>query len=589
MRPGEKGRPRLSVEPNELIVHLAQDLAAAGGMYLGAGHQSGGHALAFIAAKGFALRGPCRRGYSPRNKGRWQSSIQTGRITTCKGDRRLCNRFRPSFNKTVSRRSRNVKTSILLLLLVVSWLSCRGAEFSLLVAGREVPVIEHRVRGRLNCAYAHFTASNAVPVEVRVASGVRGWSLSPANHRLTATADGIALRFTLPSPLYLVLAVNGTRLLLLADPPEEPLPAAKVIVVTRAPYSADASGARDATASLQRALDEAGALGGGATVLFPPGIYTTTGVRVRSHTRLHLPAGAVLQGSARAEDYPEFHTKPGRTGISALLRVEDAEDVRIFGHGTLDARGFALAGDATTIEEVRLKARCLTVERSSRVTVEGLLCRESTSWSVPFFHSTDVVARRIKVINDLGPLEHSDGINLCAVRNGIVEDCLVHTTDDAFCAKGHAGGPSENLVFRRLVALSATRGLKCGLQAYEPMRNVLFEQVDIVRTRDGIDLMHWDGAGEWSDIVFRDVRVEQCERRSITATVREGGGIRRVRFERILFAQERPGFLRAKDAASRIEGVTFSNVFMGGKRVTGLAASGIQANPFTAGIVFLEP
>jgi len=492
-------------------------------------------------------------------------------------------------HEEVSRRSRIMKTILLFLLLVVCGLSCAGAEFSVLVAEQEVPVIEHRVRGRLNCAYAHFTASSAVPVEVRVAAGVQGWSLSPANHRLTATADTHSLRFTLPSPLYLVLTVNGTRLLLLTDPPEEPLPAAKVIDVTRAPYSADATGARDATASLQRALDEAGALGGGATVHFPPGIYTTTGVRVRSHTQVHLPAGAVLQGSARAEDYPEFPTKPGRTGISALLRVKDAEDVHIFGHGTLDARGFALAGNAATIEEVRLKARCLTVERSSRVTVEGLVCRESTSWSVPFFHSTDVIARRIKVINDLGPLKHSDGINLCAVRNGLVEDCFVHTTDDAFCAKGHEGGPSENLVFRRLVALSGTRGLKCGMQAYEPMRNVLFEQVDIVRTRDGIDLMHWNGAGAWSDITFRDVRVEECERRSITATVREGGSIRGVRFERIGFAQARPGFLRGKDAASRIEGVAFSNVFMGGERVTGLAASGIQANQFVGGIVFPEP
>lgn len=489
----------------------------------------------------------------------------------------------------VSGRPHIVKTTFLVLLFVAGGLSSSAAEFSLRVAGLEVPVIEHRVRGRLNCAYACFTASSAAPVEVHVSTGIRDWALSPANHRLAATAGTNSLRFTLPSPLYLVLTVNGTRLLLLADPLEEPLPAARILDVTSVPYSADDTGALDATAGLQRALDEAGKLGDGATVYFPPGLYTTTGLRVRSHTRLHLPAGAVIQGSARAEDYAEFPTRPGRTGVSSLLRVEDAEDVRVFGRGTLDARGFALAGAAATIEEVRLKARCLTVERSNRVTVEGLVCRESTSWSVPFFDSTDVVARRIKVINDLGPLEHSDGINLCAVRKGTVEDCFVHTTDDAFCAKGHEGGPSENLVFRRLVALSATRGLKCGMQAYETMRNVLFEQVDIVRTRDGIDLMHWDGTGEWSDIVFRDVRVEQCERRSITATVREGGSIRGVRFERIRFDQARPGFLRGKDAANRIEGVTFANVFMGGEQVTGLSATGIDANKYATGIVFPDP
>lgn len=459
-----------------------------------------------------------------------------------------------------------------------------GAEYSVQVAGRDVPVIEHRVRGRLNCVYAHFTASTPVPVVVSVSTGIRDWSLSPASYQLDPKLNRNVLEFTLPSPHYLVLTIDGTRLLLLADPPEEPLRDANVIDVTKQPYSADATGAGDATTSLQRALDDAGDLGGGTTILFPPGIYTTTGLRVRSDTNLHFPAGAVLQGSTRAEDYAEFPTEPGRSGISALLRVEDAKNVRIFGHGTVDARGFALAGEAATIEDVRLKARCLTVERSSRVSVEGLICREATSWTVPFFHSNDVVARRIKVINDLGPLKHSDGINLCAVRNGLVEDCFVHTTDDAFCAKGHEGGPCENLVFRRLVALSATRGLKCGQQAYEPMRNVRFEDVDIVQTRDGIDLMHWDGDGDWSDIEFSDVRVEKCERRSITATIREGGSIRAVRFERIHFAQARPGFLRGKDGTNRIEDVTFSSIFMGGDRVTNLAEAGIQANSYTAGV-----
>ncbi len=139
-----------------------------------------------------------------------------------------------------------MKNSLLYFYLFVTGLSCWGAEFSVRVAGLDVPVIEHRVRDRLNCPYAHFTASGAVPVEVRAAAGVDGWSLSPAHHRLAASADGDFLRFTLPSPLYLVLTVNGTRLLLLADPPEEPLPAEKVIDVTDAPYSADATGAHDA-------------------------------------------------------------------------------------------------------------------------------------------------------------------------------------------------------------------------------------------------------------------------------------------------------------------------------------------------------
>lgn len=465
-------------------------------------------------------------------------------------------------------------------------LACSGAVFSVRVDGRAIPAIEHRVRGRLNCVYAHFTTTGPADVTVELPAGTRNWKLSPLSSGIAATADTGVIRFHLAGPRYLVLTVDDVRLLLLADPPIPPVVAENRIDVTAAPYAADATGVRDSTLALQRALDEAGRLGNGATVHLSPGTYTTTGVKVRSHTQLHLAKGAVLQGSAHAPDYAEYPIKPGKTGISALLRIEDAKHVRVFGHGTVDARGFALAGDAATIEEVRLKARCFTIERSQHVTIEGVICREATSWTVPFFHCADVAVRRVKVINDLGPLEHSDGINLCAVRRGVVEDCLVHTTDDAYCAKGHEGGPSENLVFRRLVALSATRGLKCGLQAYEPMRNILFDQVDIVRTRDGIDLMHWDGAGEWADIIFRDIRVEQCERRSITATVREGGTIRGVRFERIAFADARPGFLRGKDAAHRIEDLLFSGLVMGGQPVKTLEAAGIKTNTFVGSVLF---
>jgi hypothetical protein len=121
------------------------------------------------------------------------------------------------------------------------------------------------------------------------------------------------------------------------------------------------------------------------------------------------------------------------------------------------------------------------------------------------------------------------------------------------------------------------------------MRNVLFEQVDIVRARDGIDLMHWDGAGEWSNITVRDLRVERCERRSITATVREGGSIRNVRFERIAFADARPGFLRGQGASNGIEGVVFTGLVMGGRPVTSLEAAGIAPNRFVSRVEFETP
>jgi hypothetical protein len=141
-------------------------------------------------------------------------------------------------------------------------------------------------------------------------------------------------------------------------------------------------------------------------------------------------------------------------------------------------------------------------------------------------------------------------------------------------------------VRRGLVALSATRGLKCGLQAYEPMRRIRFEDIDIVKTRDGIDLMHWNGGGAWEEITFKNIRVENCERRSICATVREAGSISGVRFENISFAEARPGFLKGKDPQQRIAGVVFSGLSIAGQPVSTLEAAGITANLFVSPVLF---
>lgn len=54
------------------------------------------------------------------------------------------------------------------------------------------------------------------------------------------------------------------------------------------------------TAAIQKAIDACAESGGGA-VVFPPGVYLTGTVRLRSRVRLHLAAGAVIAGSPSLE------------------------------------------------------------------------------------------------------------------------------------------------------------------------------------------------------------------------------------------------------------------------------------------------
>src|SRR6202020_3395896 len=62
------------------------------------------------------------------------------------------------------------------------------------------------------------------------------------------------------------------------------------------------------TIALQKAIDQAAAVGGGV-VAIPPGDFLTGGLVLRSHVTLHLEPGAILRGSQRVEDY-EYRPGP---------------------------------------------------------------------------------------------------------------------------------------------------------------------------------------------------------------------------------------------------------------------------------------
>ncbi|WP_157210999.1 glycosyl hydrolase family 28 protein [Verrucomicrobium spinosum] len=455
------------------------------------------------------------------------------------------------------------------------------------VNDKQVPVIEHWVGGRLNCTYAPLTLPGSAEVEVEVPGGVRHWTMSPEKCEVPTRMERGRLKFTLLTSHYMVVTVNGLRLLLLADPPEDELPEhQKVLDVTAPPYSLDRSGAKDGTDVLQKACDDAGALANEAVVMLPPGLYTTTGIRLRSRTQLYLAPGAVLQGRDDAESYPDYPSAPGKTASAALVKVDGVEHVCIFGRGTLDARGLALAGAAKHGEGKRLLASCVTMERSRCVTLEGVICKEATAVAVSATHCQDVAMRRVKVINDLSSEDRVDGIRLAGTQRALVEDCLVYTTEDAFSVTSPEDAVSEQVVLRRLMALTSARALRCGPLARSALHRVRFEDVDIIHCRDAMSVMHGEGQGEWGQIVFKDIRVENCGRNGIVIQLLDGGGVSGVRFENVGFKQSRPGFLQGLGAGHCIRGVTFAGLEVSGRPIATAEEAGLKVGGFVEDVRF---
>lgn len=191
------------------------------------------------------------------------------------------------------------------------------------------------------------------------------------------------------------------------------------------------------TAALQQALDAAGGAGGGKVVL-PPGRYRTGTVRVRSHTFLEILPGAVLLGSEKAEDYPgsmHWRALGQERPTSHLLVLDEVENVRIGGGGTIDGSGHAFCEPKTAPRKWRGAARgrplaMVFVRRSDQVRFDDLLLTNSPEWHLHLQESSHVQIRGVRIFSELF-MPNMDGIDIEGSSDVTVSDCLMEIGDDA--------------------------------------------------------------------------------------------------------------------------------------------------------------
>lgn len=132
---------------------------------------------------------------------------------------------------------------------------------------------------------------------------------------------------------------------------EAPLPddpPGPVLDVTSAPYGADASGTADATAAIQRAIDDAGAAGGGVVYL-PAGTYRISPPAGAEHALYIGSSGVVLRGAGAASSFL-FNDATDMRGKRIIQVRPQATSHFSWYWGATDER--PLAADAATASQV---------------------------------------------------------------------------------------------------------------------------------------------------------------------------------------------------------------------------------------------
>ena len=310
--------------------------------------------------------------------------------------------------------------------------------------------------GTQKVAYARFSTTGGVRVQVKVNKEVSHCAVRPKSRNITVNGIGTkTLTFDIKGPEKLYVEIDDLpELLIFADAPENE---------SEIPSPDD------------------------------PNVYYYEAGKIHNVGKLqiaesgktvYIEAGAVLAG------WIEVRNATGGTKIK--------------GRGILDAT--VMQGDGN----------CIYTHFCNNIDIEDIVIRnQSRGWMCYINQSTNIRFKNVKIT---GFGANNDGIDFQGSRSCSVDDCFVRTTDDCIAIKTTGGGAAQlnnEIKNSTMYGVASSDGITLGFETKGPCRNVTVTNCDIIGGRGSSTVgghsafsMICDGAGPMEDILFENIRVE---------------------------------------------------------------------------------
>ena len=284
---------------------------------------------------------------------------------------------------------------------------------------------------------------------------------------------------------------------------------------------------------------------------------------VGSGKTVYVAAGAVVKGTA------------GRRGPVFAL---EGENIVLRGRGMIDG------------SLCPTHSRHLLLVRGKDITVEGVIFRDSSVWTIPIRQSDRVTVRNVKL---LGYRANSDGIDVCNSRDVTIEGCFIRTLDDSIVVKTDQGqGEARRIVAQECVLWNeVAHALSVGAELRENVDDVLFEDCDVIHDKGRewtLRVFHCDAA-RVSNVRFENIRIEESPRlislwigKFVWTRDPERGHIQGVTFKDIrAVANPLRIELNGFDETHAVSDVVFQNVQVNGRPLT---RADVKANAFVQNV-----
>ena len=395
-------------------------------------------------------------------------------------------------------------------------------------------------------SFAYFDMQGPVAITVTCPEVIQSVKVLPSSLGISPTVQGTSLSLSLPDPRNLTIEVNGNwvgALHLFANTPE-----------SDAPKPGDPD-----------------------VIYFGPGIHEVSHLVVTNNQTVYIAGGAVVRGVIRPEEPFQVSSYSGLRTYSPTFILQ-GEHIRFCGRGIVD-------GSLCTTH-----ARHLVQVQGKDILLEGVILRDSSTWTIPIRRSERVMVKNVKL---LGYRANSDGIDICNSRDIAVEGCFIRTLDDLVVVKTDKGqGEAHHIVAKDCVLWNeVAHALSIGAELRENVDDVLFSNCDVIHDKGRewtLRIYHCDSA-RISNVRFENIRIEESPRlislwidKAFWTRDNERGHIDGVAFKNIRAAADPLRVeLHGFDSTHAVENVVFDDVVVNGKP---LSPTGVKTNAFVRNV-----
>lgn len=345
---------------------------------------------------------------------------------------------------------------------------------------------------------------------------------------------------------------------------------------------------------------------------YGPGYHEASEVELQSGETVYIAGGAIVSlkpsppeklpaGSLHQNYGVDTYWAPG------LFHSSGKKNVTIRGRGILCGR--------KALEQFQ-RGHLIRNEWAEDLTIEGIIIREAAVWSIYTTNCQRVHIRNVKIV---GHYVNNDGIPIGGTSDALVEDCFTHNADDSLQVKVWI--PQRNVTFRNCVVWNDVGG-SLGLmhESDGGIENVVYENCTVIHSTDDMSVcpvagLKLTGRGSARGFRFENIVIEDVRgpRRPALKVINNwddwhleyptkpdspyellnppkreqpSGAIRDVLFRnvQVLNCRNTDVVLIAEGPESPIEGVTFDNVVINGKRLVP-GDPRIKTNAWVSGVV----